>query len=330
MKFNLHFDLFNIIVIIFMIYVMFRLPSVEKMSNIDKATEDKIREIYKIDTDAIRNLSNLAKDLTVGGKLTVPGGLEIEGGLKVKGFTQQLGGGSVEGKLYYRHEGANGSDDTDPYFIEKVRTSADNNYLRLTINDNPNESFQIWGNSCSSEGGCGGHGKELFNFGANGNFTITGNTTTNNLIVNNNAEIKKQTTIHELYGGKSTWGGWRNIQVNGDHIMFDVGNKGYGFHTNGNMYYKVNDGYVPLNVNGGITANTVNTNTINLGGNRIRNLGDRIGFKNATSSGCCSNPDMAHKEFTIDFDAGAEHLRFWGKNGGRRIRGKWGRDADTW
>jgi len=70
-----------IILVISVIYILFRLPSVEKMSNIDEATENKIREIYKIDTDAIRNLSNLAKDLTVDGKLKVPGGLEVDGAL---------------------------------------------------------------------------------------------------------------------------------------------------------------------------------------------------------------------------------------------------------
>jgi hypothetical protein len=156
MKFNLHFNLFNIIVIIFMIYVIFRLPSIEQMSNIDKATEDKIREIYKIDTDAIRNLSNLAKDLTVGGKLTVPGGLEIKGDLKVDG----------------------------------------------------------------------------------------------------NSEVLKQTTIHELYGGKSTWGGWRDIIVNGGHLMFNVGNKGYGFHSNDNaLHYKVNNEWKPLHIFGGVATN---------------------------------------------------------------------------
>jgi hypothetical protein len=182
-------NIINIVLILAVVYVIYRLPSVEKMTNIDKATEDKIREIYKIDTDAIRNLSNLAKDLTVGGTLTVPGGLKIKGsvdidnGLKVKGFTEQLGGGSVEGKLYYRHQGANGSDDTDPYFIEKVRTSANNNHLRLTINDDGNESFQIWGNSCGSEGGCGGAGRELFNFSANGNITTYGNLTAKGITV---------------------------------------------------------------------------------------------------------------------------------------------------
>jgi hypothetical protein len=84
------FDLFNIVVIIFMVYDIYRLPSVEKMSNIDEATENKIREIYKIDTDAIRNLSNLAKDLTVDGKLTVPGGLEVKGDFKVEGNSEVL------------------------------------------------------------------------------------------------------------------------------------------------------------------------------------------------------------------------------------------------
>jgi hypothetical protein len=224
-------NIINIVLILAVMYIIFRLPSIEKMSNVDKATEDKIREIYKIDTDAIRNLSNLAKDLTVNGSLIVPGGLKIKGSLsvdedihmkggksiksdgrlhinpqerlyllakedtyitkdwnssgnvKISGFTEQLGGGSVEGKLYYRHQGANGSDDSDPYFIEKVKTSDNNNHLRLTINDDPEESFQIWGNSCGSTGGCGGQGKELFKLDGNGNLSILNSGTFGNAYV---------------------------------------------------------------------------------------------------------------------------------------------------
>ena len=201
-----------IIIFIILIYILFRLPSVEKMSNIDEATENKIREIYKIDTDAIRNLSNLAKDLTVNGKLKVPGGLEIEGGLKVKGFTEQLGGGSVEGKLYYRHKGANGSDDSDPYFIEKIRTSANNNHLRLTINDDANESFQIWGNSCGSTGGCGGKGKELFKLDATGNLTI-----------NNSVNIGDSNTSLRKGNGNAL-----RIQTNSGWIDMGATNSGWG------------------------------------------------------------------------------------------------------
>jgi microcystin-dependent protein len=74
-------NIINIVLFLAVIYIIFRLPSMEQMSNIDLATENKIREIYKIDTDAIRNLSNLAKDLTVNNKLKVPGGLEIDGAL---------------------------------------------------------------------------------------------------------------------------------------------------------------------------------------------------------------------------------------------------------
>jgi microcystin-dependent protein len=77
--------IFNIISIIILLYLLFK-QSNEKMSNIDIATENKIREIYKIDTDAIRNLSNLAKNLTLDGSLTVPGGLNIQGNLTSNGI----------------------------------------------------------------------------------------------------------------------------------------------------------------------------------------------------------------------------------------------------
>tara|TARA_B110000879_G_C11176853_1_gene516414 strand:+ start:1605 stop:2270 length:666 start_codon:yes stop_codon:yes gene_type:complete len=55
----------------------------EKMSNTD--VKKIIEEQYKIDVDAIRNLSKLANDLTLHNKLTIPGGLEIQGNLKVTG-----------------------------------------------------------------------------------------------------------------------------------------------------------------------------------------------------------------------------------------------------
>jgi hypothetical protein len=228
MKFKLHFDLFNIIIIIVLIYILYRLPSVEKMSNIDKATEDKIREIYKIDTDAIRNLSNLAKDLTVNGTLTVPGGLKIKGNLKVEGNSEtkhliidrggeEWGGGMT---VYGSKK--------EPFFI---------NYF---TNDNRNTR----------------KGFVMFGEGNTSNVLFSGDTKHNNLTVNNNAEIKKQTTIHELYGGKSIFDGWRNIQVNGGHLMFNVGNKGFGFHSNDNaLHYYVDKVSKPLNIYGGINTN---------------------------------------------------------------------------
>ncbi len=47
--------------------------------------EDAVKNFYKADVNAIRNLSSLATDLTKNGKLVIKGGLEIDGALTVKG-----------------------------------------------------------------------------------------------------------------------------------------------------------------------------------------------------------------------------------------------------
>jgi len=73
---------------------------IEKMSNTD--IKKIIHEEYKIDVDAIRNLSKLANDLTVNNKLIVPGGLEILGevtmkkGLKITGTIAGQGSNCLE------------------------------------------------------------------------------------------------------------------------------------------------------------------------------------------------------------------------------------------
>ena len=55
---------------------------IENMSNAD--IKKMISEEYKIDVDAVRNLSKLANNLTLNNKLIVPGGLEIEGDVTIK------------------------------------------------------------------------------------------------------------------------------------------------------------------------------------------------------------------------------------------------------
>ena len=67
----------------------------------------------------------------------------------------------------------NGSDpfeggDTDPYHLQKIARGNNNSELRLTINDDRNEKFTIWGDSCHQSGGCRGEGAQLFQFGADG------------------------------------------------------------------------------------------------------------------------------------------------------------------
>jgi hypothetical protein len=78
-----------------------------------------------------------------------------------RGETQLRGGASVEGPLKFRHNGANGNDGSDPYKIEKLRNGNNNHVLRMTINDDAAEQFQIYGDSCRA-GNCGGPGRRLF------------------------------------------------------------------------------------------------------------------------------------------------------------------------
>jgi len=100
-------------------------------------------------------------------------GFKGDGGMEATGAITGKGGVNVEGKLKFRHAGANGSDDSDVYHMEKVRASGNNNKLRMTLNDDANEEFEIWANSCGSPGGCGGAGAKKFGFKADGKMSAT-------------------------------------------------------------------------------------------------------------------------------------------------------------
>ena len=149
-KINILFIL--IITIIIYIYINNK-NTIEKMSQTNPISQENLT--------AIRNLGQLAGKILSDDNITLPGNVIIKGKLDVNGFTQNLGGASVEGKLHFRHKGANGSDDTDPYHIEKIRTGPDRNSLRLTIEDNADESFQIWGQKT-----------QRFRFGADGSLNF--------------------------------------------------------------------------------------------------------------------------------------------------------------
>ena len=100
--------------------------------------------------------------------------LDWENGMNyIRGNTQHDGDMNVSGKLRLTHGGSGGDDDSDPYHMEKIRAGGNNNSLRLTINDDADESFQIWGNSCGA-GDCGGPGTMQHYFGAAGNVVHKG------------------------------------------------------------------------------------------------------------------------------------------------------------
>ena len=88
-------DLVFIILILILFIIVFNKK--ERMSNTD--IKKLIQEEYKIDVEAVRNLSKLANDLTLNKKLVVPGGLEIIGKLTVKNDLNVLGSSTIKGNL---------------------------------------------------------------------------------------------------------------------------------------------------------------------------------------------------------------------------------------
>ena len=70
---------------------------------------------------------------------------------------------------------ADGGDDSDPYRLRKVQGTSNNNWLELQLNDDPNESFRIYGNSCAGFG-CVEYSSNLYHsFDALGNVFHKGN-----------------------------------------------------------------------------------------------------------------------------------------------------------
>eukprot|EP00798_Chlamydomonas_sp_ICE-L_P009001 gene9001-biopygen8885 len=72
---------------------------------------------------------------------------------------------TVKGKISFQTPKNN---NTDNYTLRKVVHGVDKSSLRLTINDDSDEVFEIWGDSCAN-GGCGGEGVVAHKFTADGN-----------------------------------------------------------------------------------------------------------------------------------------------------------------
>lgn len=134
----------------------------------------------------------------------------VRGDTEIQGNTNNLGNlnvgrhVNVQGKLFFGDASMNpkpvAANSTDPYFLEKVAIANDRNALRLTINDNPDEAFEIWGNACGTAAGCQGGGALQHYFRANGDTQHMGNMQiAKNLCIGNTCinetELKKVKTL---------------------------------------------------------------------------------------------------------------------------------------
>ena len=255
---------FNFFILCLVTYLVIdKIFYVEKMSNTD--IKKIIKDEYQIDVDAIRNLSKLANDLTINNKLIVPGGLEIQGPLKV---TKDI---TTDGNGYFGPAfiGKHGKNDSRFAQFSHKNMTATSQYAFLqgadgkTFINTANKAIYFRNNN--SDG---------FTMANNGNMDFKGNVT-----IDKNLNVKKQTTLHELYGGKSSINGFRAIQVNGGHIMFNVGGYGYGFHSNGYRYQRYGNSYSNNNFSGKVyvngdlqTSKNLNASKVNISGSDVHLL----------------------------------------------------------
>ena len=83
---------------------------------------------------------------------------------------------------------------SDPYTLEKIQKGTNNSSLRLTINDDRDEAFEIWGDPCIT-GDCKGPGAVKHRFVANGDAQHEGNVVANGTI--SAGEVKGKTLCIE-------------------------------------------------------------------------------------------------------------------------------------
>lgn len=165
----------------------------------------KFQELSNFDKNAISgNSMNITKELNIRGGNSVhnPKGLwtyfpwrgngknYIRGDTEMRGNVDNIGDLTVGGKIKF------GPMDNDPYSIQKVVTSPDNATLRLTINDNWNEAFEIWGDACGT-GNCGSQGTQKHRFVANGDAEHKGNLTVGGTLNVNRINIGTRWTISQ-------------------------------------------------------------------------------------------------------------------------------------
>ena len=159
------------------------------------------------DTEMRGNVNALG-DVNVGRALYVKGGVSehnpggwgshfpwkgdnrnyIRGDTEIRGNTNNIGDLTVGRRVFIGATSGNSTrpdstNSSDPYWLEKVSTGHNRSSLRLTINDDADEVFEIWGNSCGA-GNCAGPGALQHRFQANGNaehkgtLTVQGQTLT--------------------------------------------------------------------------------------------------------------------------------------------------------
>lgn len=140
--------------------------------------------------------STLQTIFRAGSSNTIHGSTDVLGALSTSGNIVAGSNMTVQGRIHFRDTSFSTTQSTanndDTYYLEKVLSGNNSSSLRLTINNDSNESLQIWGNACGT-GNCTSQGTMAHTFTANGNTIHRGNleaaniTATNMLAASNDA-----------------------------------------------------------------------------------------------------------------------------------------------
>lgn len=119
----------------------------EPMGDISPDIKDAIKQIYLADVESIRNLSNIATQLTAGG-LTIPGNLTVKGDLTTQGTLRaELGNfwlGNKDKDQWIFHSPP---DDRGGLWISRVQRDGNVNWANgLNLLTNPDGTQNIGGN----------------------------------------------------------------------------------------------------------------------------------------------------------------------------------------
>jgi hypothetical protein len=152
----------------------------------------------------------------------------IKGDTEIRGNTNNMGNMNIQGRMHFKDPKMDANfnwdnNGSDSYFLEKVVTKPNQSSLRLTINDDADESFQIWGGSCAN-GNCNtGNESMKHTFDAQGNATHTGDMKTLSATFNHGSIDSAQGGgLLNVVGG-AKWdgasGAWKSMSTRGSSRM---------------------------------------------------------------------------------------------------------------
>ena len=220
------------------------------------------------DTDVTGNM-NITGDLNIMRNATMRGGVSehnpsnlpsqfpsvndnknyLRGDTEIQGNTKHIGdvnmgrNMNVNGKMFFKDPSysvtGNVNNGLNAFYLEKLVDPERKSQLRLTLNDNPDVSFQIWGNSCAEVGGCSGPGAVKHIFDAVGNAEHKGNHTVGSLL--SRSTIQGTNVVAVNSDSDNSKNAWLSAKSEGNTLSFGMNKNNSGIVINNTKPFAIYD-----------------------------------------------------------------------------------------